>query len=191
MWRRIKGPQCSRPRKRKNKNLLHKAIFLFLFFCPPAGFEPVYLPWTGLLSYDHTTVKAPHPIRTAKLSTVGPDQYYGRGLRGNLRCCMAFFIFLVCLSRSPAELDGLFFWSACPDPPQSWMDFFFFFFFCTSRLLAGSRAPVAPPVLPLTRNRDLFVASSGYIHEAEGRNKNNFFSLNPVEIFFNGCFNVK
>ena len=45
-------------------------------------------------SYDHTTVKAPHPIRTAKLSTVGPDQYYGRGLRGNLRCCKAFFCFL-------------------------------------------------------------------------------------------------
>ena len=44
-------------------------------------------------SYDHTTVKAPHPIRTAKLSTVGPDQYYGRGLRGNLRCCMAFYFY--------------------------------------------------------------------------------------------------
>ena len=43
------------------------------------------------MSYGHTTVKAPHPIRTAKLSTVGPDQYYGRGLRGNLRCCKAFF----------------------------------------------------------------------------------------------------
>ena len=41
------------------------------------------------LSYDHTTVKAPHPIRTAKLSTVGPDQYFGRGLQGNLGCCMA------------------------------------------------------------------------------------------------------
>ena len=48
---------------------------------------------TVKLSYGHTTVKAPHPIRTAKLSTVGPDQYYGRGLRGNLRCCKAFFYF--------------------------------------------------------------------------------------------------
>ena len=35
-------------------------------------------------SYGHTTVKAPHPIRTAKLSTVGLDQYFGRGLQGNL-----------------------------------------------------------------------------------------------------------
>ena len=39
-------------------------------------------------------MKAPYPIRTAQLSTVGPDQYYGRGLRGNLRCCMAFYFFL-------------------------------------------------------------------------------------------------
>ncbi len=51
----------------------------------------------GLMSYGHTTVKAPHPIRTAKLSTVGPDQYYGRGLRGNLRCCKALFYFLRCV----------------------------------------------------------------------------------------------
>jgi len=25
------------------------------------------------MSYDHTTVSSPHPIRTAKLSTVGPN----------------------------------------------------------------------------------------------------------------------
>ena len=49
------------------------------------------------LSIGHTTVKAPYPIRTAKLSTVGPDQYYGRGLRGNLRCCKALFYFLRCV----------------------------------------------------------------------------------------------
>ena len=45
------------------------------------------------MSYDHTRVKATHPIRTAKLSTVGPDQYFGRGLQGNLRCCMSFLFF--------------------------------------------------------------------------------------------------
>ena len=44
-------------------------------------------------SYDHITVRAPHPIRTAKLSTVEPDQYFGRGLQGNLGCCMAVFCF--------------------------------------------------------------------------------------------------
>ena len=47
-------------------------------------------------SYGHTTVKAPHPIRTAKLSTVGPDQYFGRGLQGNLGCCMSFCFFFWC-----------------------------------------------------------------------------------------------
>ena len=42
-----------------------------------------------LSSYGHTTMKAPHPIRTAKLSIVGPDQYYSWGQCGNLGCCMA------------------------------------------------------------------------------------------------------
>ena len=48
-------------------------------------------------SYGHTTVNPPHPIRTAKLSTVGPNQYYGGGPRGNLGCCMAFLIILLSL----------------------------------------------------------------------------------------------
>ena len=41
------------------------------------------------LSYGHTTMKAPHPIRTAKLSIVGPDQYCSWGQCGNLGCCTA------------------------------------------------------------------------------------------------------
>ena len=53
-------------------------------------FNQVHLFSPVELSYGHTTVKAPHPIRTAKLSTVGLDQYFGRGLQGNLQCCMAF-----------------------------------------------------------------------------------------------------
>ena len=36
-------------------------------------------------------VDTPHPIRTAKLSTIGPDQYCGGGPRGNLGCRMFFF----------------------------------------------------------------------------------------------------
>ena len=60
-------------------------------------FEREYRRCAVLSSYGHTTVKAPHPIRTAKLSTVGPDQYYGRGLRGNLMCCKALFYFLRCV----------------------------------------------------------------------------------------------
>ena len=43
------------------------------------------------MSYDHTTVIIPHPIRTAKSSTVGPNQYCGGGPRGNLGCRMFFF----------------------------------------------------------------------------------------------------
>ena len=57
----------------------------FYFFMAVADFSAL------TLSFGHTTVKAPYPIRTAQLSTVGPDQYYGRGLRGNLRCCKAHF----------------------------------------------------------------------------------------------------
>ena len=42
-------------------------------------------------SFDHTMVDTPHPIRTAKLSTIGPDQYCGGGPRGNLGC-RTFFV---------------------------------------------------------------------------------------------------
>ena len=42
-------------------------------------------------SFDHTMVDTPHPIRTAKLSTIGPNQYCGGGPRGNLGCRMFFF----------------------------------------------------------------------------------------------------
>ena len=56
-------------------------------------FKQVVSFFSKTSSYGHTTVKAPHPIRTAKLSTVGLDQYFGRGLQGNLQCCMAFLFF--------------------------------------------------------------------------------------------------
>ena len=62
-----------------------------VFFFPSLGFcYSGGLPAPVRSSYGHTTVKAPHPIRTAKLSIVGPDQYFGRGLQGNLGCCMSF-----------------------------------------------------------------------------------------------------
>ena len=79
-----------RPReikKEMRKKMLRLFFRLGVLFIPKYYFA--FLP----SSYGHTTVKAPYPIRTAKLSTVGPDQYYGRGLRGNLRCCMSFFFF--------------------------------------------------------------------------------------------------
>ena len=79
-----------RPReikKEMRKKMLRLFFRLGVLFIPKYYFA--FLP----SSYGHTTVKAPYPIRTAKLSTVGPDQYYGRGLRGNLRCCMSFYFF--------------------------------------------------------------------------------------------------
>ncbi len=59
-------------------------------------FKRVYELVAQPSSYGHTTVKAPHPIRTAKLSIVGLVQYFGRGLRGNNQCCMAFLFFSTC-----------------------------------------------------------------------------------------------
>ena len=48
-------------------------------------------------SYGHTMVKPPDPIRTPKLSTIGPAQYCGGGPRGNRRCL---FVFAFCLTVS-------------------------------------------------------------------------------------------
>ena len=85
-------------KKRKNKQTYFTPLrffflqkLLFFVFLGVLGFEPS--------SYGHTTVKAPHPIRTAKLSTVGPDQYFGRGLQGNLGCCMSFLFFFLLLGN--------------------------------------------------------------------------------------------
>ena len=64
-------------------------IVFGIIWLTPRRFDLVLVQNSKLSSYGHTRVNAPHPIRTAKLSTLGPNQYYGRGLRGNLRCCMA------------------------------------------------------------------------------------------------------
>lgn len=37
--------------------------------------------------YGHRTLKAPHPVRSAKLSRVPSSQYCGGGPRGNPGCC--------------------------------------------------------------------------------------------------------
>ena len=44
----------------------------------------------NISSFDQTTMNIPHPIRTAKSSIVGPNQYCGGGPRGNLGCRMFF-----------------------------------------------------------------------------------------------------
>ena len=83
----IKGRQCrDLENDKKNKK--------YFFFHHLGIFVSIYDFFTLHSSYGHTTVKAPHPIRTAKLSTVGLVQYFGRGLQRNHQCCMAFlFIF--------------------------------------------------------------------------------------------------
>lgn len=40
--------------------------------------------------YGHTKQKALHPVRSAKLSCLGPRQYYGGGPHGNPRCRRSF-----------------------------------------------------------------------------------------------------
>ncbi len=46
----------------------------------------------------HRTVKAPHPVRSAKLSTVSPSQYCGGGPRGNPGCCSFLLLSYFCPS---------------------------------------------------------------------------------------------
>ena len=46
-------------------------------------------------SYAHTMVKPPDPIRTPKLSTIGPAQYCGGGPRGNRRWCTFSLFFAI------------------------------------------------------------------------------------------------
>jgi hypothetical protein len=43
----------------------------------------------------HRTVKVPHPVRSAKSSTVSPSQYCGGGPRGNPGCCSSILFYLV------------------------------------------------------------------------------------------------
>ena len=38
-------------------------------------------------AYGHTTLKTRHPVRSVKLSNVGPGQYLDRRRPGNPRCC--------------------------------------------------------------------------------------------------------
>ena len=95
-----------------NRCRLFESLSAFFFAIAPL-FKQVYTEPTALSSYGHTTVKAPHPIRTAKLSTVGPDQYFGRGLQGNLGCCMSFCLFFLSF-HSPLPVEGTKVRGRCP-----------------------------------------------------------------------------
>ena len=48
------------------------------------------------LSYGHTQLNPPHPVRSAKLNSRWQSQYYGGGPHGNTLCCS--FLFFFCQS---------------------------------------------------------------------------------------------
>src|ERR1700733_10878395 len=50
------------------------------------------------LSYGHTQLNPPHPVRSAKLNSRWQSQYYGGGPHGNTLCCSFFLCFLFFLS---------------------------------------------------------------------------------------------
>ena len=92
----------------------------------------MYLHETEFCRNDHTMVTAPLPVCSAKLSTIGPGQYYGGGPRWNTRCCsfakMPFMFFkiacdseldifqqncLLCSSKIACESELEIFWQKC------------------------------------------------------------------------------
>ena len=78
---------------------LRNFFFLHQFFWSAYNSKP------QVPSFGHTTVDIPHPVRTAKSSTLGPNQYCGGGPRGNLGCRM-FFCFLSQISNMPVVILG-------------------------------------------------------------------------------------
>ena len=121
-----------------------------------------HLLGAGHVSNGHITVKAPHPIRTAKLSTVELDQYFGRGLQGNLQCCWAYFFFCrICDLKSPQMSH------------MRHILFTFHFFFAKSKLTNGSLRS-GPPLCCPFHSQGRRCVMDRYTHEAEERNKIKF-----------------
>ena len=72
---------------------------------------------TSVPSYGHTTVDIPHPIRTAKSSTVGLTQYCGGGPRGNRECCMFFVVLHTVLHFKHRWAQLVLLWGTTRQPP--------------------------------------------------------------------------
>ena len=45
------------------------------------------------MSYGHTMLKTPDPVRSPQLSNIWTSQYYGGGPHGNTGCCSFTFLF--------------------------------------------------------------------------------------------------
>ena len=68
----------SRPPKKIKLTCRDMSDFVYFLTLSDSWPPGVHVCWSTArknrpLSYDHTTVSSPHPIRTAKLSTVGPN----------------------------------------------------------------------------------------------------------------------
>ncbi len=86
-WRaRLDAPLCP------ERSTLPKLVPLSRTYRQPIPPFIVTVP-TAHFICGHRTLKAPHPVRSAKLSKVSPSHYCGGGPRGNPRCCS----FLFCL----------------------------------------------------------------------------------------------
>ena len=60
------------------------------------------------LSYGHTQLNPPHPVRSAQLNSWWHSQYYGGGPHGNTMCCsflFLFFFFFFLLSFPPLVIE--------------------------------------------------------------------------------------
>ena len=74
----------------------------------------------------HRIVKIPHPVRSAKSSTISPSQYCGGGPRGNPGCCSFLFASLNGTTRA-TQLAGhldhpfCFFFHTSAKEMQSWL----------------------------------------------------------------------
>ena len=75
---------------------------------PDVFWSYCFAQWTSFI-YGHTKQEALHPVRSAKLSCLGPRQYYGGGPHGNPRCRRFYF--------------ALFFLYFCLMPPYIGLEF--------------------------------------------------------------------
>ena len=63
-------------------------LFLYLYLILSCMFDTfVFALITLTISYGHTMLKAPDPVRSPQLSNIWTSQYYGGGPHGNIGCC--------------------------------------------------------------------------------------------------------
>ena len=144
----------------------------------------------GPMSNGHITVKAPHPIRTAKLSTVELDQYFGRGLQGNLQCCWALFFFFQYATWK--RLEG----RICDLEDVFVSSFSLFIFISLSQKLTNGSLRSGPPLWYPFQSQGRRCVTDHYTHEAEERNKIKFwiqielieFIKNFIFMLLSSCF---